>query len=381
MLLEMNVKMRRGHFNLSTQLSVDSNSMGLFGKSGAGKSTVLGLIAGIIQPESGQIVLNGKILFDSSKGILVPREQRAVGAVLQTDCDNLTGTVRDNLTHAYQRTLQHRRLLKLDFLIDLLELEPLLDQAAEKLSVGERQRVALARSLLKSPQLLLLDETFAAMSNNYRLPLLQVLRRLQDELRLPALYASQSLAEILELTDRLIVLDQGKVLRIGSLREIAKQKGILRYLGLHQIDTILPVTIRCHDDAGGCTLADCFGLPLALPLRSQLVLGSQTLVSFRANDVALSRQYIDGISIQNQLKGQICSLIGCGESLIVQVDCGNTLLAEITPRACQDMGLREGDTVYCLIKTHAIRYLAEVDSLPAQRVLNHDNGRYYLISQ
>lgn len=377
MLLEMNVKLRRGYFDLVTQLSVNDTS-GLFGKSGAGKSTVLGLIAGTIQPHSGQIVLDGKILFDSRKGIMMPREQRPVGAVLQSDCANSTGTVRDNLTAAFNRTLKQRRLFKLDFLIELLELGPMLDHTIELLSSGERQRVALARSLLKSPQLLLLDETFAAIGNGYRMQLLPILKRLQDELGLPVLYASQSLGEILELTDRLIVLEQGKVMRSGSLREVVKQQGMLRYLGIRQIDNILAVTILNHNYQAGCSLAQSFGLPLVLPLRPHLAAGSQSQVSIRAGDIALSRNYISGISIQNQLKGQICALIPSGESIIVQIDCGGTLLAEITPGACRDMALQEGDDIYCLIKTHAISYLTEFDAQPYQRVVSHGDGHYYL---
>jgi molybdate transport system ATP-binding protein len=196
--------------------------------------------------------------------------------------------------------------------------------------------VALARSLLKSPKLLLLDETFAAIGNSYRMQLLPILKRLQNELGLPVLYASQSLGEILELTDRLIVLEQGKILHNGSLFEIAKHKGMLCYLGIRQIDNILPVTIRRHDSSSGYSLAHSFGLPLALPLRPHLAAGSQAQVSIRANDIALSRSYINGISIQNQIKGRICSLIPSGESLIVQIDCGRTLLAEITPAACRE---------------------------------------------
>lgn len=213
------------------------------------------MIAGTIQPQSGHIALDGKILFDSRKGIMMPREQRPVGAVLQIDCADSTETVRDNLTAAYNRTLKQRRIFKLDFLIELLELGPILDHVIELLSSGERQRVALARSLLKSPRLLLLDETFAAIGNGYRIQLLPILKRLQDELDLPVLYDSQSLGEILELTDRLIVLEQGKVLHNGSLLEVTKQQGMLRYLGIRQIDNILPVTISSHDYPAGCSLA------------------------------------------------------------------------------------------------------------------------------
>ncbi|MDD5269234.1 MAG: ATP-binding cassette domain-containing protein [Methylococcales bacterium] len=378
MLLEMNVKLRRGCFDLATQLSISDSNVGLFGKSGAGKSTLLGLIAGTIQPQSGQIVLDGKILFDSRKGIMMPREQRPVGAVLQLDCVNSVGTVRDNLTGTYNRTLKQRRIFKLDYLIKLLELEPILDHSIEQLSTGERQRVALARSLLKSPRLLLLDETFAAIGNGYRIQLLPILKRLQQELGLPVLYASQSLGEILGLTDRLIVLEQGKVLHKGSLLEVAKHQGMLRYLGIRQVGNNLPVSIRSHDYLSGCSLALSFGLPLTLPLRPHLAIGSQTQVSIRAKDIALSRSYINGISIQNQIRGRICALIPSGESLIVQVDCGSTLLAEITPGACRDMALQEGEDIYCLIKTHSITYLVELDAQPYHRVVSHGGGHYYL---
>jgi molybdate transport system ATP-binding protein len=378
MLLEMNVKLRREHFDLSTQLSIDDSSVGLFGKSGAGKSTVLGLIAGTIQPQSGQIVLDGKILFDSRKGIMVPREQRPVGAVLQTDSTDSAETVFGNLSAVYNRTLKQRRIFKLDFLIELLELEPILTHHIGLLSAGERQRVALARSLLKSPRLLLLDDTFAAIGNGYRMQLLPILKRLQNELDLPVMYASQSLGEILELTDRLIVLEQGKVLHNGSLLDASKQQGMLRYLGIRQIDNILQVTVIKHDHPAGYSLAHCFGLPLALPLRPHLAIAKQIQVSIRAKDIALSRGYIEGISIQNQIKGRICALIPSGESLIVQIDCGATLLAEITPGACRDMNLQEGEQIYCLIKTHSIAYLTELDAQPCQRVISHGDGRYYL---
>lgn len=263
-------------------------------------------------------------------------------------------------------------------MIRLLELGPILEQTVARLSAGDRQRVALACSLLKSPKLLLLDDTFATIGPSYKMQLLPILKSLQTEFALPALYASQSLRDILELTDRLIVLENGQILRSGPLREVARQQGILRYLGVRQIDNIVPVRIRHHDYAAGCSLADSFGQPLSLPLRPQFEPGSQTQVSIRANDIALSRRFIEGISIQNQIKGRICALIPGSDSVIVQIDCGCTLLAEITPGACREMALREGDWIYCLIKTHAIVYLAELDTLPYQKVVNHGDGYYYL---
>jgi molybdate transport system ATP-binding protein len=378
MLLEMNVKLRRGHFDLAAQLSVSENCVGLFGKSGAGKSTVFDLISGAVQPQSGRIVLDGRILFDSNRGIVMPREQRPVGAVSQVHDIDTAETVRDSLAAAYHRTLKQRRIFKLGFLIELLELGPLLDSRAGCLSAGERQRVALARSLLKSPQLLLLDETFAAIGNGYRSRLLPILARLREELKLPVWYASQSLGDILELTDHLIVLEDGRVLHKGPLLEAVKQQGALRYLGIRPIDNVLTVTVRGHDLESGCTLAQSFGLPILMPLRPHLAAGERAQVAIRANEIALASRYIDGISIQNQIKGRICALIPHGDSVIVQVDCGGTLVAEVTPRACRDLGLCEGLDIYCLIKTHAIAYLSELDALTHQRIANHGDGCYYL---
>ncbi len=378
MLLEMNVKLRRGHFNLNTQFSINDTTTGLLGKSGAGKSTVLGLVAGTVQPQSGYIVLDRKILFDSQKGIFVPREQRSVGAVLQYDNTNSHETVLTNLTDTFNRTLKERRLFNLEYLIGLLELGAILNYRIELLSTGERQRVALARSLLKAPKLLLLDETFAAIGNEFKIQLLPILKRLQFEIGLPVMYASQSLGEILELTDLLIVLEQGRIQHRGTLLEVAKHKNMLRYLGIRQIDNVLPVTLRSHDVSSGYSLADSFGTPLVLPLRPHLTIGSQSQVSICSDDIALSRHYLNGISIQNQIKGRICALIPNGESLIVQVDCGATLLADITPGACRDMELKEGDDIHCLIKTRAIHYLAERDAIPANRIFHRGDGHYSL---
>ncbi|CAG1022899.1 Molybdenum import ATP-binding protein ModC [Patescibacteria group bacterium] len=373
MLLEMNVKLRRGQFQLNGDLAVSSINTGLFGQAGAGKSTLLGLIAGTIQPESGRIVLNDKILFDSRKGIIMPREQRPIGAVLQQDQQDSIVSVNSILNHTYQRTLKQRRMFKLSALIKWLNLEPLLEKSIKQLSSSQRQRVALARSLIKSPQLLLLDETFASIGDAYRLEVLSILK----QLGLPVLYASQSLGDILQLTDQLLILEHGKILRNGSLRELAKQ-GTLQHLGIRKIDNMLSVTIEQHQSQSGYSLASCFGLPLILPPRPQLALGSKTQISIRANDIALSRQYINGISIQNQIKGRICALITNEHSVIVQIDCGETLLAEITPAACHDMGLQENDIIYCLIKTHAINYLTELDKQTTQRALNYEGNFYYL---
>ncbi len=265
MLLEMNVSLRRGNFDLATTLAVSEASTGLFGTSGAGKSTLLGLIAGTLQPESGRIVLDGKALFDSQKGIIVPREQRPVGAVLQQDSIQGGETVKASLRAVCDRTLKQRRLFKPGRLVDLLELGSMLGQKTDQLSAGERQRVSLAYALLKSPRLLLLDEPFAPLGFEFKAQLLPLLRRVGDEFGLPVLYASHSLGEILELTNQLIVLANGRVLRNGIFRDLAREESLRGYLGVRQIENVLSVAIHSHDAEAGCTFAKTYGTELALP--------------------------------------------------------------------------------------------------------------------
>lgn len=134
------------------------------------------------------------------------------------------------------------------------------------------------------------------------------------------------------------------------------EAGLIEKLGLKRVENNIPVVIYTHDYHAGCTLAKTYGIDLVLPLQPNLPIGSQTRVAISANDIALSHHYISGISMQNQIKGRICALIPSEYSVLVQIDCGNIWLANVTLKACQDMNLQEGDSIYCLAKTHAFSY-------------------------
>ncbi|PPD39410.1 MAG: molybdenum ABC transporter ATP-binding protein [Methylobacter sp.] len=355
MLLEMNVSMRRGNFDLTTDLSIQDESMGLIGRSGAGKSTILGLLAGTLMPEEGRIVLDGKILFDSRKGIMVPREQRPIGAVLQDDRWPSDETVNDGLSSAHERTLKQRRTLKPKHLIEFLDIGHLLGQAMGHLSTGELQRVLLARALLKSPALLLLDDPLATMGY-FANSVTPFLKRVRSELNLPLFYASHALGDIVEFSDKIVVVAEGRAIQVGLITELLQNAELIQKIGLGLVENKIPAMVTGHDLMDGCTLAKTYGIELVLPLRRDLPMGSWVTVSIPAHEIALSRTYLPGISIQNQVKGRICALIPHGNGILVQIDCGKTWLAGITLRACREMNLQEGDTLYCLAKTQAFSY-------------------------
>jgi molybdate transport system ATP-binding protein len=337
---------------------------------------LLRLLAGTLQPDSGRIELGGRPYFDSRKGIRLPSGQRPVSTVLQHGNPVCSGTVNELLVFAYQGAAKRRRLLKPGYFVDALELGEIMDRRHDRLSDGERQRVDVAKAILGAPDLLLLDEAFTILGQNYRDRVLSVIKSVQKESGMAVLYASQSLGEIIELTDHVAILDDGRIIRTGSLKSLAKEQGILRYLGMNPIDNLVSLRIDSHDLEGGCTVANLFGLPFVLPLRRRLPVGRKVEISVRSSDIALAKSHIAGISIQNQIKGRVCALIPSGDKIFVQIDCGVTLLAEITSRAFRAMSLKEGDTVYCLIKAHAARYTDEIDAHSSRNEFQCSDGGY-----
>ena len=362
-MLEMNVTLRRGNFMLAAALLIKHEGTGIFGPSGAGKTTILGLIAGTLQPQSGRIVLDGTVMYDSRAGIRIPEGERPVGAVLQQDRRPQHECVKHSLIASYDRIPLRDRRLKIGYLVELLELGKLIGRRSDELSAGESQRLALARALLKSPRLLLLDEPFAPLDKVFRSQLRPLLRRVQRELGIPTLYASHSLGEIVDLTNHLIVMSAGRVLNSGSLQNLALDPNSMQALGLGQVQSQFEATVVRHLIEDGCSLATCFGNPMVLPARPGIAPGSRVRISVRAREIGISRRFLPGISIQNQIKGRICALIPIGDSMLVQVDCGTVLLAEITLKACRDLDLREYDEVYCLMKTQSLNYVDDREQL------------------
>ncbi len=148
------------------------------------------------------------------------------------------------------------------------------------------------------------------------------------------------------------------------------EMSLMQKLGLKPVKNTIPVIIDAHDEHAGCTLAKTYGIELVLPLQPNLPIGSQIKVSISSNDIALSLNHISGISMQNQIKGKICALIFNTNSVLVQIDCGSIWLASVTLKACKDMGLQEGGSIYCLAKTHAFSYCLNTNSYSLQQLLN-----------
>lgn len=201
-----------GPINAVFELEIsDKEFLTLFGPSGAGKTTLLRMIAGLEQPDSGTIIVDGDVWFDSVKKINLPPQKRSIGFVFQDYALFPTMSVRENLLFAAQSAKQRHNI---DELIELVELTALADRFPLTLSGGQKQRVALARALVRHPKILLLDEPLSALDPSMRQKLQDELVLVHERLGVTTLLVSHDIAETVKLSDRLVAIESGKITRV-----------------------------------------------------------------------------------------------------------------------------------------------------------------------
>jgi molybdate transport system ATP-binding protein len=226
MILEINIRYRADDFALDAACRIEGPTTGLFGPSGAGKTTLLHLVAGLADPEAGRIAIDGDVLFDKAQGLSLPAHKRRVGVVFQDVRLFPHMTVRGNLRFAESLAARGTTRTGLEPLAERLDLGPLLDRPVTGLSGGERRRVALARAVLASPRVLLLDEPLTGLDRRRKEWTLDFLQYVRDDLAIPLIVVSHDLREILSLTNRLVFLDQGKIRGEGRLCDLLAQPRI-----------------------------------------------------------------------------------------------------------------------------------------------------------
>lgn len=216
-MLVVDVEKRLGDFSLATSFSCESGVTALFGSSGAGKTSIIGMIAGLLQPDRGRIALGGEMLFDGARRIDVPASRRHIGTVFQDGRLFPHMSVRRNLD--YGRWMSGHPADAADFarVVALLDIGHLLARRPGKLSGGERQRVAIGRALLMRPRLLLLDEPLASLDAARKNEILPYLERLRDETRVPMIYVSHDAAEVKRMATRVVRIEDGRVTANGGV--------------------------------------------------------------------------------------------------------------------------------------------------------------------
>ncbi len=354
-MLEVDIEHRLGEFALDIHFHSGRGLTALFGRSGAGKTSVVNAIAGLIRPQHGHIAVDGTVLLDTERGIAIPSHRRRIGYVFQEGRLFPHLTVRQNLLFGHWFARRGETALRLDDVVDLLGIGRLLARRPGRLSGGEKQRVAIGRALLAGPRLLLMDEPLASLDAARKDEILPYLERLRDEATVPIVYVSHAAAEIARLATTIVLIAEGKVRAVGPAAEVMGRAGLSPLAGGFEAGAILAVTVASHDARWGLSeLAGSFGR-LTVP-RLELPIGTALRVRIRARDVILALARPAGISALNVLAGEVEALAPVEEgALEVQLRLGTErLLARVTRRSGDALGLAPGRQVFALIKTVAI---------------------------
>ncbi|MEN4983662.1 ATP-binding cassette domain-containing protein [Acinetobacter modestus] len=199
-MIDCHIQLKQGQFDLDQRFQSDQSVIGLFGASGSGKTTILHSIAGLVTPQAGWIKIKNQTWFDQVQKINLSTQQRRIGLVFQDAQLFPHKNVKQNLLFGFKHIQPQQRQFEVDYIIELLKLEHLLERMPIKLSGGEKQRVALGRALLYSPQLLLLDEPLSALDAAHKTEIIPFFQRVKQELGIPMLYVSHDKSEIEQLT-------------------------------------------------------------------------------------------------------------------------------------------------------------------------------------
>ena len=253
MTIACDIEHRLGNFQLDVHFKAGGGLIALFGRSGAGKSTIVNVIAGLIRPDQGRIEIDGVTLLDTGQGIFVPRHKRRVGYVFQEGRLFPHLTVRQNLLYGQWFAGQGEGHAELDRVVDLLGIAPLLDRRPARLSGGEKQRVAIGRALLASPRLLLMDEPLASLDQERKAEILPYIERLRDQSKVPIVYVSHSITEVVRLASTLVLLSEGSVAAVGPTVEIMQRLDLFPLTGRAEAGAVIEATVERHDERFGLT--------------------------------------------------------------------------------------------------------------------------------
>jgi molybdate transport system ATP-binding protein len=339
----------------------------LFGASGAGKSTIVSVIAGLLRPAEGRVVVDGEALWDSERRIWLPPERRGLGVVFQDARLFPHLSVAGNLRYGLRRARLNgpaSRTIGFDDVVMLLGLSHLLARQPHTLSGGERQRAAIGRALLAQPRLLVMDEPLASLDAARKSEILPYLGRLKASLTLPVVYVTHSLEEVARLADTLVLIESGRVVAAGPLAEIASRAD-LPLAARDDAAAVFAATVDEHDVSRRLTRLRVGRVTLLAPLLDR-PRGKALRLRMPTRDVMLATAIPEEISVQNVLTGKVRAVVAAGiQTALVEVAVDDlVMLARVTPDAVERLRLGSGTPVIALIKSTSIEVLADSDAGP-----------------
>lgn len=355
MTLTVNINHRFQSFHLNASFESEGGVTALFGRSGSGKTSMIRIIAGLTKPDSGKVVLDDTTLADSEKRLFVPGYKRRFGYVFQEARLFPHMTVQQNLDYGRWFTPKTNRQSNSDQIIEMLGIGALLSRHPDKLSGGEKQRVAIGRALLSSPRMLLMDEPLAALDEARKLEILPYLERLRDEMRMPIIYVSHSVAEVARLADKVIVMKDGKVESAGPAEDVLGQSAFANHLERREMGSILSGKIEAVHEEYGLLTVRLKQKSLTIPAKAGDI-GKTVRVHIPARDVMLATEHPKGLSALNILQGTVKDTSEITDGMVtVSVNCGgDTILSRITALSQQRLELERGKAVFAIVKSAAL---------------------------
>ncbi|ACX82488.1 Sulfate/thiosulfate import ATP-binding protein CysA [Aggregatibacter actinomycetemcomitans] len=350
-MLYIDVKKQLGNLSLQAKLEIPSQGVtALFGLSGSGKSSLINLISGLINPDEGVIALNDRVLFEAEEGICVPANRRNIGYVFQDARLFPHYTVKGNLRYGMKNTSKD----EFDYIVELLGIGHLLKRYPITLSGGEKQRVAIGRALLTDPEILLMDEPLSALDLPRKRELLNYLERLSKEINIPILYVTHSIDELLRLPERVVLLTDGKVEAYDMLENIWESPLFLPWKQENEQSAVLSLPVFMHNPSYKMT---------ALSIGDQNIwinqvaseMNENVRICVHSSDVSISLHKAEKSSIRNILHGRIVKIQEQENRVDLKLDIGGKhIWASISKWSFHDLALQPGQLVYAQIKAISV---------------------------
>lgn len=367
------VKCRVGGFSLEVDWHIEEGQvLVLFGPSGAGKTTTLRAIAGLVRPEEGKVELGGRVVYDSADGISVPVHGRQVGYLTQQYHLFPHLNVSENIAYGLSQRRKPDARSEVERLVRMLRLDGLEDRRTWELSGGQQQRVALARALATNPQILLLDEPFASLDAELRRVLRRELRAMLVESPIPVMLVTHDREEALALGDSVQVIDDGRIVDQGEPLRILGQPGWGRVARLAGVENLLPMTVESRNAQDGTMVCGGGGMTLEVPLDATPSGQSDAtdqmeniLVGLRSSDIILAIEEPKGTSARNRLAGTVASVEPRTPGYEVTLDCGIPLKAQVTGAAMSELGIKPGQNLWAVFKASSC-FLVQEETPPSR---------------
>jgi molybdate transport system ATP-binding protein len=360
---------QRHKFELETEFAVVPGITVIVGRSGAGKTTILRCIAGLVDPEAGRIAIGDRLLFDSKKGINVSSSKRRVGFVFQDLALFPHLSVAQNVAYGLRRLDRNEQQRRTSEVMQAFQIEHLGNRFPRAISGGEQQRVALARSLVTEPSLLLLDEPLSSLDPRTKSGIIEDLRKWDDARRIPIVYVTHDYEEVSALGDRVIALDHGRIVAEGSPREIIPSLHGELVARPADFENLFDATVLELHEQQRSMVCQITGTSILIETQlARVEVGSEVRLGIRADDILMTSSKPAIVGECNVVRGTIKSFEHTGATVEVRVSGDGEFRVRLHTRSVESFALKSSTEVWLLIRAQGCYLVRPAVSAALQRL-------------